>query len=61
MGNSMEDKHTDVGVYEGKISKKKKGRKKENRKGIQMRTRTWIDRWMRSIQTDKLNEQNKGL
>ena len=61
MGNSMEDKHTDVGVYEGMIKKKKKERKKENRKIIQMRTRTWIDRWMRSIQTDKLNEQNKGL
>ena len=60
MGNSMKDKHTDVGVYEGMI-KKKKERKKENRKSIQMRTRTWIDRWMRSIQTDKLNEQNKGL
>ena len=29
MGNSMEDKHTDFGVYEGKISKKKK---KEERK-----------------------------
>ena len=56
----MKDKHTDVGVYEGMI-KKKKERKKENRKSIQMRTRTWIDRWMRSIQTDKLNEQNKGL
>ena len=40
---------------------KKKNRKKENRKGIQMRNRTWIDRWMRGIQTDKLNEQNKGL
>ena len=62
MGNSMEDKHTDIGVYEGMIKKKKKKeRKKENRKIIQMRTRTWIDRWMRSIQTDKLNEQNKGL
>ena len=61
MGNSMEDKHTDVGVYEGMIKKKKKERKKENRKIIQMRTRTWIYRWMRSIQTDKLNEQNKGL
>ena len=62
MGNSMEDKHTDVGVYEGMIKKKKKKeRKKENRKIIQMRTRTWMYRWMRSIQTDKLNEQNKGL
>ena len=58
----MEDKHTDVGVYEGMIKKKKKKeRKKENKKIIQMRTRTWIYRWMRSIQTDKLNEQNKGL
>ena len=61
----MEDKHTDVGVYEGMIKKKKKERKKErkkeNRKIIQIRTRTWIYRWMRSIQTDKLNEQNKGL
>ena len=28
MGNSMEDKHTDVGVYEGMIKKKKKERKK---------------------------------
>ena len=30
MGNSMEDKHTDVGVYEGMI-KKKKERKKERK------------------------------
>ena len=30
MGNSMEDKHTDVGVYEGMIKKKK--RKKERKK-----------------------------
>ena len=29
MGNSMEDKHTDVGVYEGMIKKKKKKERKQ--------------------------------
>ena len=32
MGNSMEDKHTDFGVYEGKISKKKKRKKERKQK-----------------------------
>ena len=32
MGNSMEDKNTDVGVYEGKIKKKKKEERKKTEK-----------------------------
>ena len=32
MGNSMEDKHTDVGVYEGMIKKKKKKERKKTEK-----------------------------
>ena len=30
MGNSMEDKHTDVGVYEGMIKKKKERKQKKH-------------------------------
>ena len=32
MGNSMEDKHTDVGVYEGMIKKKRKKERKKTEK-----------------------------
>ena len=32
MGNSMEDKHTDVGVYERMIKKKKRKKERKQKK-----------------------------